>query len=240
MADHDDWMPGPRSDILSMCGNWITYMTSDRRTAWGVPAAQFSELGTLFGAAQELLQKAKNTAERTSVITGLLRTAFDALEAKMRFFKNHYFLMPPLSEADILSLGLAIHDPHHTPIPPPGGTPRAVLSYHGAPHVVMAHLGPMEGTEPLDPRSNYGYALYVAVMPQGGATLEQAASEKHYLMTVPQNGDPLRHYRFTRRRNEEIVFGPEDSGMTAYVCARYENGKGETGNWGPVTWIVVP
>jgi hypothetical protein len=71
-------------------------------------------------------------------------------------------------------------------------------------------------------------------MPSGGATLEQAASEKHCLRTPPGDGKGLTHYRFTRRRKELLTFEAAESGMTACVCCRYENAKGETGNWGPV------
>jgi hypothetical protein len=39
----------------------------------------------------------------------------------------------------------------------------------------------------------------------------------------------LLHYRFTRRRKEKLIFDAEDAGMTAYICARYENRKGEAG-----------
>jgi hypothetical protein len=45
---------------------------------------------------------------------------------------------------------------------------------------------------------------------------------------------------FTRRRKEKLVFDAEDAGKTAYVCARYENGKGETGRWGPVVSAIIP
>jgi hypothetical protein len=42
---------------------------------------------------------------------------------------------------------------------------------------MTAHLEPMAGAEELDPESEYGYAIYVGIMPPGGATLEEAASE---------------------------------------------------------------
>ncbi|MDR2052690.1 MAG: hypothetical protein LBP80_04675 [Treponema sp.] len=64
----------------------------------------------------------------------------------------------------------------------------------------------MAGTRELDPRSDYGYAIYLGIMPPGGATLEQAASDKHYLMKPPADGRGLQHYRFTRRREEKILF----------------------------------
>jgi hypothetical protein len=240
MALYGDWMPGPRAEILSMCQNWISYMTADRRTLWGVPSDEFIELGSLYAAAQALLRKAMDEAERTHVVTVEVQKAFKVLTAKMRFFRDRYFKLPPLTDGDWAALGFRSKDPHPTPIPAPTGTPLTSLSYPGGPHVMAAHLGPMPGTEALDPRSDYGYAIYVGIMPPGGATLEQAASQKHYLMKTPKDGEGLTHYRFTRRRKERIVFSAEDAGMTAYVCARYENDKGEVGLWGPVTSMVVP
>jgi hypothetical protein len=233
-------MPGSRTDILAMCRNWISYMTPERQTAWGIPPAEFTELGNLFTAAETLLQKAQDEAERTRVITVECQTAFTALTAKMRFFRDRYFKIPPLTGADWAALGFRQKDPHPTPVPAPDGVPATSLSYPGGPHAMTAHLGPMAGTRELDPRSDYGYAVYLGIMPPGGATLEQAASDKHYLMKPPTDGKGLQHYRFTRRRKEKILFDAEDAGMTAYVCCRYENGKGEAGQWGPVASAVIP
>jgi hypothetical protein len=233
-------MPSSRAEILAMCRNWIAYMNTERRTAWGVSAAEFTELGTLFGAAQALLQKSQDEAERTHVITVQVQGAFKALAAKMRFFRDRFFKIPPLLPEDWAALGFREKDPHPTNIPPPDGVPAASLSYPGGPHVLTAHLGPMAGTAELDPRSGYGYAIYVGIMPPGGATLEEAASEKHYLMKPPADGNGLAHYRFTRRRKEQLVFDAEDAGKTAYVCVCYENGKGEAGQWGPVVSAVIP
>jgi hypothetical protein len=64
-------------------------------------------------------------------------------------------------------------------------------AYPGGPHLILVTLGPLLGTQAPDPRSDYGFALYVGVMPQGGATLEQAASVKHYLMETPKDGRAL-------------------------------------------------
>ena len=116
----------------------------------------------------------------------------------------------------------------------------ASLSYPGGPHAMMVHLGPLPGAQELDPRSDYGYAIYMGIMPPGGATLEQAASKKHYLMAPPTDGEGLTHVRFTRRKKEKLVFDAEDAGMTVYICVRYENQKGEVGQWGPVTSFIIP
>jgi hypothetical protein len=223
-----------------MCRNWISYMTAERRTAWGIPQDQFTELSSLFENAEALLQKATDQTERTPVITVDCQAAFAALNAKMRFFRDRYFKMPPLTEADWAALGFQQKDPHPSPVPAPDGVPAASLSYPGGPHALLVHLGPMAGTQKLDPASDYGYAVYLGIMPPGGASLEQAASEKHYLMKTPADGKGLKHYRFTRRRKEKILFDAEDGGMTAWVCCRYENQKGDSGQWGPVVSAIIP
>jgi hypothetical protein len=106
--------------------------------------------------------------------------------------------------------------------------------------VVQCNEAFLAGTQPLDTRSDYGYALYKGVMPQGGATLEQAASVRHYLMKPPLDGEELLHHRFTLRKTEVVGFAAGEAGMTAYFCSRYENRKGEAGNWGPVAQAVIP
>jgi hypothetical protein len=59
-------------------------------------------------------------------------------------------------------------------------------------------------------------------------------------MKPPVDGKLLKHYCFTRRKKEKIAFDAADAGMPAYVCCRYENSKGETGHWGPVSQTIVP
>jgi hypothetical protein len=35
MPTYNDWLPGPRTEIIEMCRTWIEYLTAARRTAWG-------------------------------------------------------------------------------------------------------------------------------------------------------------------------------------------------------------
>jgi hypothetical protein len=223
-----------------MCLAWILYLTDVRRAAWGIPETEFTQLGALSQAAQTLLAKTKNEAERNHVVVVECQEAFKALTAKMRFFRDRYFKLPPLSEGDWAALGFRQKDPHPSPVPVPDGVPAASLSYSGGPHAITIYLAPLSGTRELDPDSDYGYAIYVGIMPPGGATLEQAASDKHYLMKIPADGKSLRHYRFTCRSREKILFDAEDAGKTAYDCCRYENRKGEAGHWGPMASAIIP
>jgi hypothetical protein len=215
-------------------------MTTERQAAWGIPAAELTALGDLYATAQALLRKASEAAERTSVVTAELQEAFKAFCAAMRRFRDRWFKIPPLTLGDWIALGFREKDTQKSLVPPPQGAPLVTLSYPGGPHVITVHLGPLPGMEELNPASDYGFAIYVGIMPAGGATLEEAASEKHYLRAPPKDGNGLKHLRFTRRRKENLILDAEDAGKTAYVCARYENGKGEAGPWGPVASIIIP
>jgi hypothetical protein len=107
-------------EILAMCLSWILYLTEVRRTAWGSPETEFTELGSLCSAAQALLQKVQDDAERTHVITVDCQEAFKSLIAKMRFFRDRYFKLPPLTAGDWAALGFRQKDTH--PSTPPGAT----------------------------------------------------------------------------------------------------------------------
>jgi hypothetical protein len=96
-------------------------MTLEMRAALGVPAEQFTALTTLFATAEALLQKSMDDAERTHVITVECQAAFTALKEKMRFFRDRYFKLPPLTEGDWAALGFRPKDTHPTPIPAPDG-----------------------------------------------------------------------------------------------------------------------
>jgi hypothetical protein len=62
-----------------MCRVWIAYITAGLRTLWGIPAEQWTDLGTLFTAAEGWLEKAQDMAERTHVISVACNEAFAAL-----------------------------------------------------------------------------------------------------------------------------------------------------------------
>jgi hypothetical protein len=205
---------------------------------WGIPLTTVADLKTDLTVAKDLLAIV-NSGDRTKAKGLECDKAFDDLETEMRYIKKHHFLIPPLTKADFARLLLPIPSDTRTKIGRPDGQPALTLSYPGGPHKVTVHTGPLAGTEQLDPRSDYGYAIYMGMMPQGGATLEQAASAKHYLMKPPLSGDDLKYFKFTRQHKEEVVFPPEEAGMTAYFCARYENPKGDAGDWGPIVSTIA-
>jgi hypothetical protein len=233
-----DWYQRARDAQIHMAETWLLVFQT-KAYGWGIPPANITDLAAALAAAKTILAVVKS-GERTAVSVVQCNEAFNELETEARFIKKHYLLVPPLTHADLASLLLSQPDDINTPVGKPAGQPSITITYPGGPHVLKVHLTFLAGTQPLDTRGDYGYALYRGVMPQGGATLEQAASVNHYLMKPPLSGDELFHYRFTRRRTEVVSFAAGESGMTAYFCSRYENGKGEAGEWGPVASAVIP
>jgi hypothetical protein len=233
-----DWYPRSRDEQIHLVETWLLVFQT-KAAAWGIPPANVTDLTAALAAAKQIFAVVKS-GERTAVSVVQCNEAFKEMETEARFIKKHWLIVPPLTPADLASLLLDQEDDTRSPVGPPTGQPFITITYPGGPHLLRLHLSFLAGTQPLDPRSDYGYAVYKGVMPQGGATLEQAASVKHYLMKPPLDGEELFHHRFTLRKNETVGFAADESGMTAYFCPRYENKKGETGNWGPVASAVIP
>ncbi|MDR1306109.1 MAG: hypothetical protein LBK74_00860 [Treponema sp.] len=146
-----DWLSGGRGVVLSMAKEQISYTTTERRTAWGIPPEWFLEYGTSYSTAQAALTKVENTAERNHVDTVACNEAFDILKGVMRFFKNHYYLIPPLTKIDWAELGFRERDDNPTTIPAPTDVPMTTPAYPGGPHLVMITLGALLGTRAPDP-----------------------------------------------------------------------------------------
>jgi hypothetical protein len=237
MSDSVHWLPAKRAEKIAMAKDWLQILSS-AKPPWGIPEAEVSALRTLTESAVELLETAMSS-ERTEVITAECKAAFEALTGKMRFIKSHYFLSPPLLDADFISLKLKPKDSTRTPIPPPTAQAEADISRPG-PHLLTLHLRPLTGSPPDPHRSDYGFRIYWGVMPSGGATVEAATGTKRELMKIPVSGEELPHSRFTRRKKEPFDFAQEDSGKMVYFCVRYENAKGESGPWGPMFSTFIP
>jgi hypothetical protein len=236
-----DWMPTSRVGILAMCVMWMEVLTAALRVVLGIPAEVWNEFVRLYELARELYDKTLDEAQHTHVITVECNTAFADLKAQMRYIHDRYLRMPPLTAAQWVAMGMRLLDKTYTAIARPGGSPIVLLSYGHGKFELGIKMEPEEGTPPPSPHTRYGYSIYFGIMPVGGATLEEAASEMHYLMTAPLTGEGLHHYCFTRNSHTTIVFDPKEAGKTVYIFVRYENEKGWKCEKGSnVAYAVIP
>ena len=214
-----------RTDIMAMCRKWLAYLIEAMRIALGIPATEFTELGNLY-----------NEVERTHVITVECQAAFKVLTMKMRFFRDRYFEIPPLTEGDWAALGFKAKDPH-----------RLRMEFPRCPSAIRQSLchdhpsGLMAGTQELAVESDYGYAIYVGIMQPGGdagaghireALPDEAASgwEGPFALLLYAAAEGEARFRRGRRRDDGLrlllVREPErrNRAMGTDSCRRHSVG----------------
>jgi hypothetical protein len=211
---------------------------------WGIPLTRIMDLTVALIEAKETLAEVKSGG-RTAAGTAKCNGVFIEMEMRARLMKRFYLLTPPLPRAALAGL---LPPPEGAMVPAgkvPGG-PVLTVTSPDEPHILNVQVRFFPGAGCWD-ESGFGggswYGLYWGVMPPGGVdtgTADAMARGKYYLMRPPVSGDELVLYRLTRRRTETVVFAASEAGMTAYFCARSEDGEGETGEWGAVTEGVVP
>jgi len=233
-----DWYPRARYAQLYMVRAWLVVF-DDWAEQWGIPPTRVEQLKVDAERAGAALERV-NSGLRTPADVVACAVAFDNMATEARFIKRHFLLAPPLRPEHLAMLMLRQPDSTPTPIGPPTVQPAITVAYPGGPHLLRITLAQLAGSDPFDERSDYGHAIFMGIMPQGGATAEQAAGPKRYLMKEPLSGAELLHWRFTRRRRDFVEFDGGESGMRAFFCARYENQKGEHGPWGPIASGVIP
>jgi hypothetical protein len=215
-----------------MARNWISIINAPGTTPpWGIPAAQVTAFVTLFDTAEAALLRVQSDAERTPVVTAQCNTAFKALTDSQRFIKNHYFLVPPLTEADLASLGLKTGAADHSDIPRPNGQVTGDVGYPAAHMIELTNFRTL-GAPSSDPRSDYGIGLKIGIV--GG-------TDPYHIDAPPpvDRGDLLPFYLFTRRRRERLDLSG-NSGKTIYISMSRENAKGEPGPFCPVITAIIP
>jgi hypothetical protein len=221
MAANKDWFPGTRDEQLTMGKNWVTILQT-KKSAWGIPESAFTALGDKVNAAETALTAAKNEETRTPVATAQCKTAFEELAAVMRDIKKRFFYEPPLTDADIISLGLKPHDttPTATGVPTAQVTVETFLKGR---HELGVKIIYVTGAA-ADP-ANKGYRIWYSVVGQGES--------------APANPDDLRKSFFTKRKKDIIEFDFDASGKTAWFAVQIEN-EGKKGPWGPLTNWLIP
>jgi hypothetical protein len=201
--------------------NWVALL-SVKGPSWNIPGQDTQDLTTLVAAADAALTTAKNEATRTPVVTAQCKEAFQKMEDKMRDTKKRYFYVPPLTEADLISLGLKPHDSTATP----GKVPTAHVSvetYLVGRHELGIRL--IYDTGNPEDKENRGYRIWHDLRAPGEEP--------------PAKPEELRRSFYTQRRKDLIEFDFGDSGKTAYFAVQVEN-DGKKGPWGPLVSALIP
>ncbi|MDR1211781.1 MAG: hypothetical protein LBK40_06075, partial [Spirochaetaceae bacterium] len=216
MSKSTDWLPNSREEQIIMARKWLKVFNEEtedaqgttvkKYVAWGIPLVEFTLFGTLYGEAQTALTAAQNEETRTPVANARCRTAFDALNSDARDLKKRHFFVPPLTDADLVSLGLKIPDPG----PTPSGNPTAQVTLETflvGRHELGVRILYVTGNP--DDAANKGYRIWYSVVEPGE--------------TPPTDPEQLTKSFYTKRKKDRIEFGFGDSGKTVYFAVQIEN-----------------
>jgi hypothetical protein len=256
MATGKSWLAADRQGQLAMCQNWIKVMDAATRAAWGIPTDNFTVLGTVYSAAKVLFEKA-TSSERTATITAECQAAFKVMTDTMKDFKRRFFLIPPLTEADLVSLGLRPRKP-----PSPTGNPTAQVgqkaygflsrSLRRVANSTQTSGKNMSGvlrskTPKLSGVSRIArHELTLEIIYLSGSPDDRA--NKGYRIwyavvapgeTPPTGPDDLHKSFYTKRKKDRIEFDYGDSGKTVWFAVQVEN-DGKKGPWGPLISDLIP
>jgi len=232
-----DWLPTSRSEQLSMAKKWDSYLTEQRVKEWSVSADLRKEFYKALTDADKTFSIA-TTNDRTAAMNAAVRVSFGKLVDIMRDLRRRHFFMPPLTEADWVSLEMRIPDTTISKVGTPTSVVTAEITY---PHknALSLRIIPIDGQH-FDDRSDWGFRIYFGVLPQTGSISEEMIIERQYLRRQPQNPEELTASHFTRRKRDLIEFPYDNSGKQCFICVRYENSKGDKGPWGPMVNSFIP
>ena len=222
MAKKSDWWPSSRHGQLAMMKEWFTVLSlGGMAEPWGVSRNDSEWLDLRMGEAEAALAEALAEATRSKVTTAKCNLAFKELTDFARDFKRRYFLQPPLSDVDLISLGLRPRDTILTPSQPPSAQV-ALETFLVGRHELGIKVEYRTGN-PKD-IENKGYRIFYKVAPEGEGAL---------------GPDCLCNSFFTRRSRGMLRFDYADSGKTCWMAVQVEN-EGKKGPWGPMTSALIP
>jgi hypothetical protein len=161
----------------------------------------------------------------------------------MRYIKKHYFLKPPLTDADFVLLMLNPPDEEKSPVPEPVDHP-GIEVIKWAPHALGFRY--FVAIDMGGGKSNYGVRVFFGLVEPGAKVITgkpsstRLADNVHILSEPPQSAADLPDSFFTRRKKDIIELPPEASGKICYLSLRFETSPGKVGPWGTMISTVVP
>jgi hypothetical protein len=170
-------------------------------------------------------------SSRTPAHYAEIRAAERDLVAQMSDIKMRFLFIPPLTEADFITLGLRPRDRVPTAVNAPVITAEADLTFPTIGRVELWRIRP-SGNVPGDARASYGTRIYYGVLGADDGTPAR-------ITAPPVTGANLPQSVFTRKNRYCFDF-PAERGKHAYFCIRYENSKGQHGPWGTILEAYVP
>jgi len=186
MTHHTDWLPAKREARLEMSKVWAVFIRQ-KQSVLNVPTGVLESFEAKSAELERLCAAGK--ASRTPAQNTEIKELDDGLSELMRDIKRRYFFVPPLTDANLVTLGLHPKDSIPTPVSVPIGQAKADVTYPGGAQIQL-RIQHVEGT-PFDDRADYGYKIYYglygasATPPSTGKDLGEQVFARHKKTFVP-------------------------------------------------------
>jgi hypothetical protein len=226
------WLSGKREEKLAMAFNWLQVL-GRKAAAWGVPDDVVNGPEGLAEAAREAAAALAVvlSAARTSVAVARCKAQMKTLAATMRRVKRRYFTQPPLSDEDVVSLGLKPRKAGKTPAPTPADHVAFLLSHIYSDHIVVAAFS-ISGGMTRGKGSYHGVEVRYWVLPLDARP--PATADAPGWRSETWTASPWSH-----------TFDAEDIGRRLYVAMRWVNrsnsktADGGKGPWSAIRSIII-
>ena len=223
------WLPSKRADLIEMANGWNDHLSKPAvKTMLGLATATLEALSNKRTRLVELTELPRSV--RTPAQNAQIRTAEKDLIALMSDIKMRHLFVPPLTEADLVALGLRPKDKTPTSVNPPEMAADADLTFPGIGQVCVGNIRPAGNSG--DARATYGVRIYYGV-------LGDADGSPARITQPPTTGANLPQSVFTRKQKHSFDFA-DQRGKHVFFCIRYENSKGQPGPWGIIIDAYVP
>jgi len=215
-----DWLPRRREEIIAMARTWKAVLTEEEGR-WDVTTGEVSGLNLRLNNAVAALNEAEaNKGDRH--LNAVAKEAMDTLIAYMRVLRRRRFIIPPLAPPDFVLLGMREPDLTHTPHIEVTEAVELELSLRNIREVLVEFK--VKGAANKAKPAGYDGAVIVWDV----------------LDAPPANPNDLTRHTMASRTPHALIFDQEERGKTVYVCAAWQNERGNIGLWSDILSGIVP
>ena len=217
-----NFIPRTDSDFNSWQKLLISYLNANH-LKWNIPPETMSELETFSEAFDQTYQVTIDASTRTKPAIVEKDEARKSLEAAIRTsLKAYVTYNPAVTDKDRANMGLPIHKTTHTPVPVPMTVPEASVKLVAS-GVVEIHFHDKDAETKRKPTGVHGVEIAWDI-----------------LESNPQSPQKLNKSAFDTKTPHRLVFDFAERGKHVFFALRWENTKGEKGEWSDLYDVIIP
>jgi hypothetical protein len=219
---HSDWISIREPELVDQINQWVANLADQgKQTAFGWNATDCTAISaklTIFLTVRNTYLADNSTGNRLAKN----EAKEDAIDAMRDFANTSVRFNKAMKDEDKVALGIRPADTTPTHRPAPTSQP---------------------DTDVLPSANHYEHKVRALNHETGDTTKPADAYGVRYAWQVggikPATGADLPKTQFNRRTTLTVTYTEADKGQTAYYATCYENSKGETGPWSPITESVI-